>query len=145
MKNKVIVLIIASILTVGGISVAYATNRNDVIANNFNRQLMGTQNNNRSYNSGSSMMGDQNVGEKSKNGYNDMIKIMKNNGFSDEAKAMENGDFDTMNNFMNNISDDDYKKMIDIMGENGYESMSNMMRSINKEDMTGIHGSMMGR
>ena len=147
MKNKVMVLIIASILTVGGISVAYATSRNDVNSNGFNRPMMGTQNNNNksSYNSRSSMMGGQNAGVQSNSSYNDMIKIMKDNGFSDEAKAMENRDFDSMNNLMNNISDADYKKMIDIMGENGYGSMANMMKSISKEDMTGFRGSMMGR
>ena len=147
MKNKVIVLIIASILTVGGISVAYATSRNDVNSNDFNRPMMGTQDNNNksSYNSRSSMMGDQNAGVQSNSSYNDMIKIMKDNGFSDEAKAMENKDFDSMNNLMNNISDADYKKMIDIMSTNGYGSMANMMKSISKEDMTGFHGSMMGR
>jgi len=145
MKNKVIVLIIASILTVGGISVAYATSRNDVTSNDINRPMMGTQNNNKSYNSRSSMMGDQNAGVQSNSSYNDMIKIMKDNGFSDEAKAMENRDFDSMNNLMNNISDADYKKMTDIMSANGYGSMANMMKSISKEDMTGFHGSMMGR
>jgi len=147
MKNKVIVLIIASILTVGGISVAYATSRNDVNSNDFNRPMMGTQDNNNksSYNSRSSMMGDQNAGVQSNSSYNDMIKIMKDNGFSDEAKAMENRDFDSMNNLMNNISDADYKKMIDIMSTNGYGSMANMMKSISKEDMAGFQGSMMGR
>lgn len=146
MKNKVIVLIIASILTVGGISVAYATSKNDVTSNDFNRPMMGTQNNNnKQYNSRSSMMGDQNVGVQSNSSYKDMIKIMKDNGFSDEAIAMENRDFDSMNNLMNNISDADYKKMIDIMGENGYGAMANMMKSISKEDMTGFRGSMMGR
>lgn len=147
MKNKVIVLIIASILTIGGITVAYATSRNDVTSNDFNRPMMGTQNNNnnKSYNSRSSMMGDQNARVQLNSSYNDMIKIMRDNGFSDEAKAMENRDFDSMNNLMNNISDADYKKMIDIMGENGYGAMANMMKSISKEDMTGFHGSMMGR
>jgi len=148
MKNKVIVLIIASILTVGGMSVAYATSRNDVTSNDFNRPMMGTQNNNnnnKSYNSRSSMMGDQNAGVQSNSSYNDMIKIMKDNGFRDEAKAMENRDFDSMNNLMNNISDADYKKMTDIMSTNGYGSMANMMKSISKEDMTGFHGRMMGR
>ena len=148
MKNKVIVLIIASILAVGGISVAYATSRDDVNSNDFTRPMMGTQNNNnnnKSYNFRSSMMGDQNAGDQSNSSYNDMIKIMKDNGFSDEAIAMENRDFDSMSNLMNNISDSDYKKMIDIMGENGYGAMANMMKSISKEDMTGFHGSMMGR
>jgi len=150
MKNKLIILIIASILTLGGISVAYATSRNDVTSNDFNRPMMGTQNNNNNnnkslYNSRRSMMDDQNAGGKSNSNYNDMIKIMKDNGFSDEAIAMENRDFDSMNNLMNNISDADYKKMIDIMGENGYGSMANMMKSISKEDMTGFYGSMMGR
>ena len=146
MKNKITVLIIASILTVGGITVAYATSRNDVTFNDFNRPMMGTQNNNKSsYNSRSSMMGDQNAGVQLNSSYNDMIKIMKDNGFSDEAKAMENGDFDSMSNLMNNISDADYKKMTDIMSTNGYGSMANMMKSISKEDMAGFHGSMMGR
>ena len=147
MKNRVIVLIIASILTVGGISVAYATSRNGVNSNDFNRPMMGIQSNNNksSYNSRSSMMGDQNAGVQSNSSYNDMIKIMKDNGFSNEAMAMENRDFDSISNLMNNISDSDYKKMIDIMGENGYGVMADMMKSISKEDITGFHGSMMGR
>jgi len=145
MRNKVMVLIIAGILTVGGISVAYATGENNSTFNDFSRSMMSSQNNNKSYNSRRPMMGDQNAGVQSNSSYNYMIKIMKDNGFSDEAKAMENRDFDSMNNLMNNISDADYKKMIDIMGENGYGSMANMMKSISKEDMTGFHGSMMGR
>jgi len=146
MKNKVMVLLIAGILTVGGISVAYATSRNDVTFNDFKRPMMGTQNNNKSsYNSRGSMMGDQNARVQSNSSYKDMLKIMKDNGFSDEAVAMENRDYGSMNNLMNNISDTDYKKMIDIMDENGYGSMANMMKSISKEDMTGFRGSMMGR
>ena len=147
MKNRVITLVIAGVLTVGGISVAYATNNNDTTFSDFNKPIMGTQNsvNKSSYNYSSTMMSDRNTKANSNGNYNDMIKIMKDNGFSDEAIAMENRDFDSMNNLMNNISDADHKKMIDIMGENGYGSMANMMKSISKEDMTEFHGIMMGR
>ena len=126
MKSKVMVLIIAGILTVGGISVAYAAGRNDTTTNR-------------------PMMGDNSASVQSNDRFNDMIKIMKDNGFNDKATPMENIDFDSMNNMMNKISDADYSRMIDIMRENGYGSMANMMESVNKEDMTGFHKSMMGR
>lgn len=147
MRNKVMVLIIAGILTVGGISIAYATGKNNSTFNDFNRPMMSSQNNDNksSYNYSRSMMGDQNEGIQSNGSYKDMIKIMKDNGFNDEAIAMENRDFGSMNNLMNIISDADYKRMIDIMGENGYRSMANMMKSISREDMIELHGSMMGR
>ncbi|MGV8980662.1 hypothetical protein [Clostridium sp.] len=48
MKNKVMVLIIAGILTVGGISVAYATGRNNLTINDSKRPIMSSQNNNSS-------------------------------------------------------------------------------------------------
>ncbi len=137
MKNKVMVLMIVGMLTVGSISVAYATGENNSTINGFNRSMMS------SYNYSESMMRDQNAAVQSNDSYNDMRKIMKDNGFSDKSKAMENRDFDSMNNLMNNISDADYKKMIDVMGENGYRSMANMMKSIGREDMTEFHGSMM--
>jgi len=42
MKNKVMTLIVAGILTVGGISVASAASK----PNDFNKPMMGTQTNN---------------------------------------------------------------------------------------------------
>lgn len=138
MKNKVMVLLLAGILTIGGISVAFAAGRNDTT---FNRPMMDTQksDNKSTSNYRMTMMGEQNAS------FNSMIKIMKDNGFIDKAKAMENRDFDSMNNLMNNINDADYNKMIDIMRQNGYGSMANMMESVNTEDMAGFHKSMMGR
>jgi hypothetical protein len=147
MKNKFMVIIIAGILTVGGISVAYATGRNNSTNNDFNRTIMSSQNSNSksSYNYSESMMGADNaIGVQSNASYEDMLKIMKDNGFSDEGKAMENRDFDSMNNLMKNISDKDYQKIIDIMRKNGYGSMADRMQSINNEDMTDVHESMMG-
>jgi hypothetical protein len=129
MKKKVMILIIASILTVGGISVAYAAGRNDTSFNNINRPLMSTQNR----------------GIQSNDRFNNMIKIMKDNGLSDEANALANRDFGAMNKIMTNLSDADYKKMIDIMQNNGYGYMANMMQSVSRADMTNIHNSMMGR
>ena len=80
MRNKVMVLIIAGILTVGGISVAYATGKNNSTFNDFNRPMMSLQNNdNKSYNYSRSMMGNQNDGIQSNGSYKDMIKIMKDN------------------------------------------------------------------
>jgi len=129
MKNKVMILIIAGILTLGGISVAYATSGNDVSFNNISRTMMGTQN----------------AGTQSNSNFNNMIKVMQDNGFNDEANAMKNRDFDAMNKFMTNISDGDYQKMINIMQKNGYGSMADRMQSVNREDITQIHQSMMGR
>ena len=129
MKNKVMILIISGILTVGGVSVAYAAGRNDTSFNNIRRTMMGTQ-------SG---------GIQSNDSFNNMIKIMKDNGFTDEANAMESGDIDSMKKLMTSISEEDYKKMIDIMQNNGYGSMANMMKSVSRENMTKIHQSMMGR
>ena len=129
MKNKIMTLTIAGMLTLGGISVAYATGRNDARFNNINRPMMGAQNS----------------GFQSNDSFNDMINIMKNNGFNEQARAMENGDFDNMQKFMLNISDEDYKKMIELMEENKYGFMANMMQNVNREDMIKMHKSMMGR
>lgn len=129
MKKKVITLIIAGILTVGGISVAYASTRSNTTFNNTNRQMMGAG-------TASSQTNDR---------YNDMIKVMEANGFNDQANAMANRDFDAMNEFMGNISDADYEKMIDIMQENGYGPMADRMKSIGKEGMKNMQQGMMGR
>jgi len=61
MKNKVMVLIVAGILTVGGISVAYATGRTDTTSRGLNKTMMSTQNsdNNSSNNYANSMIGQQ--------------------------------------------------------------------------------------
>jgi len=147
MKNKVMTLIVAGILTVGGISVAYAASKTDTTINDFNSQMMGTQASNAksSYNNNSTMMGTQNSGTQSNDGFKNMIKVMKDNGFNDEATAMGNRDFGKMNKLMTNISEKDYKKMIEIMQKNGYAPMAKMMQSVNKEDMTKIRQNMMGR
>ena len=128
MKNKVVILIIAGILTVGGISVAYASNKTDTL-NDSNMSMMGTQKS----------------GTQSNNTYNNMIKIMKDSGFSNEATAMNNGNSDTMNKLMTNLSAKDQKKMSDLMQKNGYAPMAKMMQSVSRGDMTKTHQSMMGR
>jgi hypothetical protein len=138
MKKKIMTLVIAGALAVGGITVAYATTRSNTALNNFNRPMMGTQ-------SGRTMMGSGNTSLQSNDRYNDMIKLMEANGFSEQAKAMANRDFEAMKKFMTNISDADYKKMMGIMQENGYGSMANMMKSLGKEGMTNMHQGMMGR
>lgn len=140
MKNKVLTLIIAGILTIGGISVAYASTRADTTLNNFNRPMMGSQNSNLK-----SMMGAGSVSDKSNGMFNNMIQLMKVNGFNDQAKAMENRDFDAMNKFMASISDADYEKMMNLMQENGYRPMYNMMKSVGKDGMVNMHQGMMGR
>ena len=128
-ENNSLILIIAGILTVSSISVAYAASRNDTSLNNINRPMMSIQNG----------------GIQSNDSLNNMIKIMKDNGFNDQANAMENRNFAAMNKIMTNLSDADYKKMIDIMQKNGYGSMTNMMQSVSREDMTNIHNGMMER
>jgi len=128
MKKKIIVLALAGIITISGVSLAYAANRNDIDLNNYNGKMVG-------------MMGS---GVQSSDDINKMIDIMKENGFTDEAMAMENRDVDAMKKLMNNISDDNYKKMIDVMKGNGYEDMAKMMQSIGKENMAKVHQSMMG-
>ncbi|MGV8980642.1 hypothetical protein [Clostridium sp.] len=142
MKNEVITLVIAGVITVGGISVAYAANSND-----FSKPIMVTQNsdNKLSYNYRRTMIGNRNTKVQSNGNYNDMIKTMKDNGFNDEANAMENSDFDAMNKLMTNISAADSKKMVDVMVKNGYGSMGNMMKSVNRKDMIEFHQSMMGK
>jgi len=147
MKKKSIILIVAGILTVSGISFAYGASRNYTSFNSFNRQMMSTQNRDvkSSYNYRATMMGAQSGEIQLNDSFNNMIKIMKDNGFNDQADAMSNRDFDAMNNLMANISDEDYKKMIDIMQNNGYGYMADMMQSVSREDMTKFHQSMMGR
>ena len=147
MEKKIMILILAGILAVGGISVAYASGRNEASFNNVNIPMMSGQSSdvNSSYNYSGSMMGTRNSGIQSNDSFNNMIKIMKDNGFNDEANAMGNRDFDAMNKLMVNISDADYKKMIDIMQKNGYGSMAKMMQSVSREDMVKVHQSMMGR
>ena len=146
MRKKVMILVVAGILTVSGISVAYAAGRNYKGFNNFNNSMMSSQSSDdKSYNYRTTMMGRANDGIESNDSFNNMIKIMKDNGFNDQATAMENKDFDAMNKLMTNISDEDYKKMIDIMQNNGYGSMAKMMQSVSREDMIKFHQSMMGR
>ena len=129
MKNKVVILIMSVILTIGGVSVAYASGISDKKFNNINKAMMSTQN-------GGIQLNDS---------LNNMIEIMKENGFNDELNAMTNKDFDTMNKLMSNMNDADYKKMIDIMQKNGYGNMANMMQSVSKKDITNTHQGMMGR
>lgn len=128
MKKKIIVLALAGIITISGVSLAYAENRNDIGLNNYNGKMM-------------RMMGS---GVQSSDDINKMIDIMNENGFTDEANAMRNGDINTMKKLMTNISEKDYEKMIDIMQNNGYGSMAKMMQSIGKENMVKVHQSMMG-
>lgn len=129
MKKKVMILVLAVIITVSGMSLAYAANRDDTSSDKFNGQMMG-------------MIGS---GAQSNDNFNKMIQLMKENGFADEANAMENRDFDAIKKLMTNISDEDYKKMVDIMQNNGYESMANMMQSVGRDNMIKFHQSMMGR
>jgi len=147
MKNKVMILIIAGILTLGGISVVYATARNGVSLNDLSRTMMGAQSSGTQspYNNNQGMMGRQNAGTTSNSNFNNMIKVMQDNEFNDGANAMKNSDFGAMNKFMTNISDEDYQKMINIMQKNGYGSMAARMQSVSRQDMTQIHQSMMGR
>ena len=146
MKKKGMILIVATMLTVSGISFAYGASRKDTSFNNLNRTMISMQNSDvkSSHNYRATMMGTQNGGFQSNDSFNNMIKIMRDNGFNDQANAMENRDFDAMNKFMTNINDDDYKKMIDIMQNNGYGSMANMMSTVSREDMIKVHQSMMG-
>ena len=129
MNKKIMTLIIAGALTVGGITVAYATTRSNTAFNNFNRPMMGSEN----------------ASLQSNDRHSEMIKLMETNGFSEQAKAMENRDFEAMNEFMANISDADYEKMTGIMQDNGYGPMANMMKSVGKEGMIDRHQGMMGR
>ena len=129
MKNKVTILIMVCILTVGSISIAYAASRTDTSLSNHSGQMMSIQKG----------------GIQSNDSFNNMIKSMKDSGFNDEANAMENKDIDGMNKLMTNLKAEDYKKMIDIMQKNGYTNMAKMMRSVSREDMAEIHQSMMGR
>lgn len=141
MKNKGIVLILAGILAVSGMSLAYGASVNNTGLNNLKGQMMSAQSNDvkSSSNYTSTMMGTEDSGVQSNDNFNKMIDIMKENGFTEEANAMENKDFNAMNKLMTNISDDDYKKMIDIMQNNGYGSMANMMKSTSREDMVKFH------
>lgn len=143
MKKKVIILALAGILAVSGMSLAYAANNNNTGSNKFYGQMMNVQNGEgkSSSNYRGSMMGN---GNQSDDNINKMIELMNENGFTDEANAMENRDFNAMKNLMSNISDDDYNKMIDVMKNNGYGSMAHMMQSVGKEKMAKIHQSMMG-
>lgn len=147
MKKKGIILVLAGILAVGSMSLAYGASVNGTGLNNFKGQMMRVQSSDgaASPNHMATMMGVGNYGAQSNDNYNKMIQMMEKNGFVDEANAMENRDFNTMNKLMGNISDEDYKKMIDIMQNNGYGSMANMMKSTSREDMIKFHQSMMGK
>lgn len=144
MKKKVMILVLAGILAVSGMSFAYAASKNNIDSDNSNGQMMSMQNNNVKLASDfrTTMMGS---GVQSRDNYNKMIELMKENGFTDEANAMENKDFDAMKKIMKNISDEDYTKMIDVMQDNGFQSMANMMKSVGKDNMVKFHQSMMGK
>ena len=79
MKKKVMVLALAGILTVSGISFAYGASRNDTSFNNMNRQMMSMQNNDvkSSSNYRTTMMGNAGSGAQSNDNYNQMITIIK--------------------------------------------------------------------
>lgn len=148
MKKKGIILVLAGILAVSSMSLAYGASVNGTSLNNFKGQMMRVQSNDGAVSPNhmaATMMGRGNYGAQSNDNYNKMIQIMKENGFMDEANAMENRDFNTMSKLMANISDEDYKKMIDIMQNNGYGPMANMMKSASREDMIKLHQSMMGK
>lgn len=145
MKKKVMVLALAGILTVSGISFAYAADNNNACFTKFNGQMMNVQNDGvkSASNYRGTMMSRMGAGVQSQDNINKMIELMKANGFTDEAKAMENRDFKAMQKLMANLSNDDYDKMIEVMKNNGYESMANMMQSVGKEKMEEFHQSMM--
>lgn len=137
MKKKVMILSLAGVLALSGISIAYAAGSNNTFSNKFNRPMMNLQNGEGESlsNYKGTMMSMMGYGAKSEENMNKMIKLMKENGFIDQANAMENKDFNTMKKLMANLSDDDYNKMIDVMKNNGYEAMANMMKSVGKEKM----------
>lgn len=147
MRKKVMILVLAGIITVSGMSLAYAAGRNDIGSDNVNGQITSINNNDveSSSNNRGTMMEMMKSGALSDDNFNKMIELMKENGFTDEANVMENRDFDAMKKLMTNISDEDYKKMVDIMQNNGYESMANMMQSVGRDNMIKFHQSMMGR
>ncbi|AQS05741.1 hypothetical protein [Clostridium beijerinckii] len=126
MKKKVMILALAGILTVSGISLAYAADKNNTRFNKFNGQMINVQNGEvkSSSNYRGTMMSMMGSGAQSDDNINKMIELMKENGFNDEANAMENRDFNAMKN-------------------NGYGSMANMMQSVGKEKMAKLHQSMM--
>ncbi|WP_238917574.1 hypothetical protein [Clostridium sp. YIM B02555] len=147
MKKKVMVLALAGILTVSGLSLAYAADNNNIGFNKLNGQMMNAKNGEAksASNYRGTMMSRMGAGEQSEDSFNKMIELMKKNGFTDEAKAMENRDFNAMQKLRANLSNDDYNKMIEVMKNNGYESMANMMQSVGRENMEKFHQRMMGK
>ena len=145
MKKKFMILSLAGILALSGMSLAYAAGSNNTVYDKFNGPMMNAQNlegkSSDSYRG--TMMGRMGYGAQSEENINKMIELMKENGFTEQAKAMENKDFNAMKQLMANLSEDDYNKMIDVMKNNGYEAMANRMQSVGKEKMEKFHQSMM--
>ena len=93
------ILVLAIIVTVSGMSLAYAEGGNNIDSNKFNGQDSGVKSLSDYRGNMMSLMGD---GVQSDDDMNKMIELMKENGFTDEANAMKNRDFNTMKNLMAN-------------------------------------------
>ncbi|MGE5629912.1 MAG: hypothetical protein ACM3TR_02310 [Caulobacteraceae bacterium] len=140
MKNKVIVVLSAMIITVGSIwGVAYADNVNAVSQKDSPKIVASQDNKSADVESINLRSESPTPNNASKDIRTDMINIMQENGFGDAAEYMQNGNYAKMNEFMNNLSDEDYQKMIDIMQQNGYGYMAQMMQSIGREGMNQMH------
>lgn len=127
MFKKTLILSIATALTLGAATMAYAKEKNEVeVKQSFKPAAISLEKVNKN------------------NVQDDMLDIMKKNGYKDIAKEVEKGKYKAMDDFMNNISEEDFNKMIEIMRENGSEAMANMMESVGREGMTRMHNSMGG-
>ena len=163
MKNKMLALFGAAIITVGTIGgVAFASNVNDnsfkenqqtsVKENSIKTSQTSVQNDdikikdttNDSNNSDNTNYNSNSANNPSKYIYQSMVKIMRDNGFKDAARYMQTGDYAAMREYMNNLSQKDYDKMIEIMNNNGFGYMGQMMESIGREGMVQMHNSMGG-
>jgi hypothetical protein len=127
MFKKTLILSIATILTLGAATIAYAKEKDEAeVKQSFKPAVI-------------------NLAKVNKNNVqDDMLDIMKKNGFKDVVKEVEKGNYKAMDDFMNNISEEDFNKMIKIMRENGNEAMASMMESVGREGMIRMHNSMGG-
>ena len=155
MKNKILAILGATVISVGAIGgVAVASNVND---NSFKetRQIIVEENSIRTNqlavqdrdlelkdNSENTNYNKNSANNPSKDMNQGMVKIMRNNGFKDAARYMQTGDYDAMTDYMETLSDEDYELMIEIMNNNGYEHMGQMMESLGREGMIQMHNSM---
>lgn len=157
MKNKILAMLSAAVITAGTIGgVVFASNIDDGVKA---KQPITIQETNTTAispttvertdvkttdaaNTSTTNYNRNSANNPSKDRYQTMIKLMRDNGLKDAARYMQTGNYEAMTNYMENLSQADFDKMIEIMNNNGYGYMAQMMQSLGRDGMVQMHNSM---